>query len=403
MINLENPKKFQGLVDMTRQVSTEMFRPISRKYDRAEHTYPKELDTLRALLEGMNEGDPGGGVSASGGRANKKQSGNVNGGNISTVLSVAEACWGDTSFVLTMPGQGLGNAAIAAVADDDQMARFGDKWASMAITEPDFGSDSAAVKTTAILDEETGEYVLNGTKIFVTSGERCDVVVVWASVDPSMGRAAIKSFIVPRDNPGLELVRLEHKLGIRGSDTAQFALVDCRIPKENLLGTPEVDAKKSFAGVMQTFDNTRPMVAAMAVGVAKASLERTFELLKEAGVEIDYDRPAHVQSGAVAELLRLEADFEAFRLLTLEAAWMADNRKPNSVNASMAKAKAGRGATEIALKCVELCGAVGYGEDELLEKWARDAKILDIFEGTQQIQLLIIARNLLGKSSAELR
>lgn len=403
MINLENPKKFQGLVDMTRQVSTEMFRPISRKYDRAEHTYPKELDTLRALLEGMNEGDPGGGVSASGGRANKKQSGNVNGGNISTVLSVAEACWGDTSFVLTMPGQGLGNAAIAAVADDDQMARFGDKWASMAITEPDFGSDSAAVKTTAILDEEAGEYVLNGTKIFVTSGERCDVVVVWASVDPSMGRAAIKSFIVPRDNPGLELVRLEHKLGIRGSDTAQFALVDCRIPKENLLGTPEVDAKKSFAGVMQTFDNTRPMVAAMAVGVAKASLERTFELLKEAGVEIDYDRPAHVQSGAVSELLRLEADFEAFRLLTLEAAWMADNRKPNSVNASMAKAKAGRGATEIALKCVELCGAVGYGEDELLEKWARDAKILDIFEGTQQIQLLIIARNLLGKSSAELR
>lgn len=403
MINLENPKKFQGLVDMTRQVSTEMFRPISRKYDRAEHTYPKELDTLRALLEGMNEGDPGGGVSASGGRSNKKQSGNINGGNISTVLSVAEACWGDTSFVLTMPGQGLGNAAIAAVADDDQMARFGDKWASMAITEPDFGSDSAAVKTTAILDEEAGEYVLNGTKIFVTSGERCDVVVVWASVDPSMGRAAIKSFIVPRDNPGLELVRLEHKLGIRGSDTAQFALVDCRIPKENLLGTPEVDAKKSFAGVMQTFDNTRPMVAAMAVGVAKASLERTFELLKDAGVEIDYDRPAHVQSGAVAELLRLEADYEAFRLLTLEAAWMADNRKPNSVNASMAKAKAGRGATEIALKCVELCGAVGYGEDELLEKWARDAKILDIFEGTQQIQLLIIARNLLGKSSAELR
>ncbi|EHN09801.1 putative acyl-CoA dehydrogenase [Patulibacter medicamentivorans] len=403
MINLENPKKFQGLVDMTRQVSTEMFRPISRKYDRAEHTYPKELDTLRALLEGMNEGDPSGGVSASGGRSNKQQTGNVNGGNISTVLSVAEACWGDTSFVLTMPGQGLGNAAIAAVADDEQMARFGDKWASMAITEPHFGSDSAAVKTTAILDEETGEYVLNGTKIFVTSGERCDVVVVWASVDPSLGRAAIKSFIVPRDNPGLELVRLEHKLGIRGSDTAQFALVDCRIPKENLLGTPEVEVKKGFAGVMQTFDNTRPMVAAMAVGVAKASLERTFELLKEAGVEIDYDKPAHLQIGAAAELLRLESDYEAFRLLTLEAAWMADNRKPNSVNASMAKAKAGRGATEIALKCVELCGAAGYGEDELLEKWARDAKILDIFEGTQQIQLLIIARNLLGKSSAELK
>jgi len=403
MINLENPKKFQGLVDMTRQVSEQMFRPISRKYDRAEHQYPKELDTLRALLEGMNEGDPSGGVSASGGRTNKQAEGNVNGGNLSTVLSVAEACWGDVSFVLTMPGQGLGNAAIAAVADDEQMARFGDKWAAMAITEPHFGSDSAAVRTTAILDEETGEYVLNGTKIFVTSGERADVVVVWASVDPSKGRAAIKSFIVPRDTPGFELVRLEHKLGIRGSDTAQFSLTDVRIPKENLLGTPEVEVKKGFAGVMQTFDNTRPMVAAMAVGVAKAALERTTELFREAGIEVDYDEPAHLQVGAAAELLRLEADYEAFRLLTLEAAWMADNRKPNSVNASMAKAKAGRCATEITLKCVELAGAAGYAEDELLEKWSRDAKILDIFEGTQQIQLLIIARNLLGKSSAELK
>lgn len=403
MINLENPKKFQGLVDMTRQVSEQMFRPISRKYDRAEHEYPKELDTLRALLEGMNEGDPSGGVSASGGRSNKAAEGNVNGGNLSTVLSVAEACWGDVSFVLTMPGQGLGNAAIAAVADDEQMARFGDKWAAMAITEPHFGSDSAAVKATAILDEETGEYVLNGTKIFVTSGERADVVVVWASVDPSKGRAAIKSFIVPRDTPGFELVRLEHKLGIRGSDTAQFALTDVRIPKENLLGTPEVEVKKGFAGVMQTFDNTRPMVAAMAVGVAKASLERTRELFAEAGVEVDYDKPAHLQIGAAAELLRMEADFDAFRLLTLEAAWMADNRKPNSVNASMAKAKAGRCATEITLKCVELAGGLGFSEDELLEKWSRDAKILDIFEGTQQIQLLIIARNLLGKSSAELK
>ena len=181
-------------------------------------------------------------------------------------------------------------------------------------------------------------------------------------------------------------------------------LDDCRVPTENLLGSPEIETRKGFAGVMQTFDNTRPMVAGMAIGVARACLERTRELLPQAGIEIDYDaRAASRQSAAAAEFIAMEADWEAARLLTLQAAWMADNRKPNSLQASMAKAKAGRVGTEIALRCVALCGAIGYGEGELLEKWARDAKILDLFEGTQQIQLLIIARQLLGKSSAELK
>jgi len=155
--------------------------------------------------------------------------------------------------------------------------------------------------------------------------------------------------------------------------------------------------------VMQTFDNTRPLVAAMAVGVTRACIEETRERLQEAGVRVDPDRPAQSQHAAAAELLALEADYEAARLLTLQAAWMADNRKPNSLQASMSKAKAGRTATDVALRCVKLCGSVGYGETELLEKWARDAKILDLFEGTQQIQLLIIARQLLGKSSSELK
>ena len=141
----------------------------------------------------------------------------------------------------------------------------------------------------------------------------------------------------------------------------------------------------------------------MAIGVARACLDRTRELLSEAGIEIDYDKPPFVQSAAASEFITMESDWEAARLLTLQAAWMADNRKPNSLQASMAKAKAGRSATDIALRCVALAGSVGYGEGELLEKWARDVKILDIFEGTQQIQLLVVARQLLGKSSAELK
>jgi acyl-CoA dehydrogenase len=403
MINLETPKKFKPLVNQAHQVATEVFRPISRKYDVAEHAYPKELDMLASLIDGMNEGSDIGGAGAAGVRrsSSNDDAGNRNGSNMSTVLGFIELCWGDVGLLLTMPRQGLGNSAIASVASEEQLEHYGGKWAAMAITEPEAGSDSAAIRTTAELDGD--EYVLNGEKIFVTSGDRADLIVVWASLDRSKGRAAIKSFIVERDNPGLKLDRLEHKLGIRASDTANFTLQDCRVPKDALLGDPEVNVEKGFAGAMQTFDNTRPLVAGMAVGVTRAALEETRKCLAEAGVEVEYDVPAFSQHAAAARYLEMEADYEAARLLTLQAAWMADNSKPNSLQASMAKAKAGRACVDVTLGCVELCGSIGYGENELLEKWSRDAKILDIFEGTQQIQLLIIARQLLGKTSSELR
>jgi acyl-CoA dehydrogenase len=409
VINLEVPKKFEVLVSQSHQVAIEVFRANSRKYDRAEHEYPKELDMLAAVIDGMSEsggaggagvGTVGGGNGASG---RDDPDATRNGSNMASLLGLIELCWGDVGLLLTMPRQGLGQAAISAVANEEQLKRFGGKWAAMAITEPEAGSDSAAIRTTATLDEQTGEYVLNGEKIFVTSGDRAELVVVWASLDRSKGRAAIKSFVVERDNPGLKLDRLEHKLGIRASDTANFVLDNVRVPKENLLGSPEIEPKRGFAGVMQTFDNTRPLVAGMAIGVSRACLDRTRELLTEAGMEIDYDAPSHAQSAAVSEFIAMESDWEAARLLTLQAAWMADNRKPNSLQASMAKAKAGRAGTDIALRCLALAGSIGYGEGELLEKWARDVKILDIFEGTQQIQLLIVARQLLGKTSAELK
>jgi acyl-CoA dehydrogenase len=320
---------------------------------------------------------------------------------MSTVTSLAELCWGDVGLALTIPRQGLGNAAIAAVANDEQLQRFAGKWASMAITEPNAGSDSAAIRTTARKDGD--HYVLNGEKIFVTAGDRCDAVVVWATLDPTLGRAAIKSFVVEKGTPGMQVARLEHKLGIKASDTATILLSECRVPKENLLGSETVDVSQGFAGVMQTFDNTRPVVAAMGVGVARAALEKTRSVLAAHGYRAEYDRQLFATSAVEAELYRMEADLESARLLTVKAAWMADNGQPNSLEASMAKAKAGRTANAVTLRCVEICASIGYLEDDLLEKWARDSKILDIFEGTQQIQLLIIARRLLGKSSAELR
>ena len=403
-INVDDPKKLVQLRDQAHQVAMNMLRPISRKYDAAEHAYPKELDLLAAMIDGIAESGASSGAGAAGVKRDdeEKKPGVRNGTNLASVMSIAEMCWGDVGLLLSLPRQGLGNSAIASVADAEQQERFAGLWASMAITEPGTGSDSANIRTTARLDGD--EYVINGEKIYVTSGERCDAVVVWATLDRSLGRAAIKSFVVMKGTPGMEVERLEHKLGIRSSDTAAIRFVDCRVPKENLLGSPDIDTSRGgFAGAMATFDNTRPLVAAMAIGCARASLDLARDLLERAGVTIDYDRPAQVQPAAAATYLRMEADWESARLLMLQAAWMADNGNPNSLEASMAKAKAGRVGSDITLSCVELCGSVGYGEGELLEKWARDSKILDIFEGTQQIQQLIVARRVLGLTSAELK
>ncbi|AWT53041.1 acyl-CoA dehydrogenase family protein [Mycolicibacterium smegmatis] len=404
-INLELPRKLQAVVEKGHQGAAEMLRPISRKYDLAEHAYPVELDTLANLFEGISSAKTISFAGAEAFRDDANGSGKdatVNGANMSALLNALEISWGDVALLLSVPRQGLGNAAISSVATPEQLERLGkDVWAAMAITEPGFGSDSAAVSTTAVLDGD--EYVINGEKIFVTAGSRATHIVVWATLDKTLGRAAIKSFIVPREHPGVTVERLERKLGIKASDTAVIRFENVRIPKDNLLGDPEIHVEKGFAGVMETFDNTRPIVAAMAVGIARAALEDLRAILTDAGVEISYDKPAHAQSAAAAEFLRMEADWEAGYLLTVRSAWQADNNIPNSKEASMGKAKAARVASDITLKAVEMAGTTGYSEQTLLEKWARDSKILDIFEGTQQIQQLVVARRLLGLTSAELK
>jgi acyl-CoA dehydrogenase len=400
-INLELPTKLNAVIHKAHQGAAEMLRPISRKYDMREHDYPVELDTLATLFEGISDAKTISFAGAEAFRDADDKDENHNGANMSAILNVLEISWGDVALMLSVPYQGLGNAAISGVATDEQLARLGKVWAAMAITEPSFGSDSAAVSTTAKVDGD--EYVINGEKIFVTAGSRASHIVVWATLDKSLGRVAIKSFIVPREHPGVTVERLEHKLGIKASDTAVIRFDNVRIPKENLLGDPEIHVDKGFAGVMETFDNTRPVVSAMAVGIARAALEELRKVLTEAGVEISYDKPSHAQNAAAAEFLRMEADWEAGYLLTVRSAWQADNNIPNSKEASMGKAKAARVASDITLKAVEMAGTTGYSEETLLEKWARDSKILDIFEGTQQIQQLVVARRLLGLSSSELK
>lgn len=397
MINLELPKPLVDVNNSLKSVAEGIFRPVSRHYDINEHVYPKELDIFKG-------GAKGGRKKKGTGDESKKDKGPVEfGSNMTTVVSVEQMCWGDVGFLLTLPGAGLGNAAIDAVATDEQYERFGKKWTAMAITEASSGSDSGSIQTTAILDGD--EYVLNGEKIFVTTADRCEQVVVWATVDPSAGKAGIKSFVVEKERPGFKLEKLEHKLGIRASDTGTFVLKDCRIPKDNLLGSPEVKTKSTegFKGVMKTFDNTRPFVAAMSVGVAGAAVDLVKAKLAEQGNAIDYEKNLNSVGAVEKECLMMEANLEAMRLLTWRAAWMADNKISNNLEASMCKAKSGRSGTLITQKACDLLGPMGFGTDELAEKWMRDSKILDIFEGTGQIQHLIIARNVLKLSRNELK
>ena len=400
MINLELSEKHQELLNNTRMLAEHMMRPYSRKYDREEHAYPTEMEEVAKLIRGGREGV---------GKQDKNEQPEgavVNGANMGAVIGLEGLCWGDVGLFLGMPGSGLGNAAINAVGTPEQREKYAKSYAAMCITEPGTGSDSANISTTAVADGD--EWILNGEKIYVTDGERSDTLVVWATLDKSLGKAAIKSFIVEKGTPGCEVTRLEHKMGIRASDTAAITFSDCRIPRENILGTPEVATtaearKKAFGGVMQTFDNTRPPVASMAIGVARAALDLAQELLAKEDVSLDYDKKPRNLSAIEAELYTMEAEWSAARLLVHKAAWMADNKQPNSKEASMCKAKAGRMGNAVTLRCVELCQSLGYSENELLEKFARDSKILDIFEGTQQIQQLIVARQVLGKSSSELK
>ena len=372
--------------------NAEYVRGLARYYDENEHAEMKEdeKDRLRANSKALLKvlAEPGEG----------------DGQFLTAIILGEQRSWGDPVTAGAIATTGLGNAAIRAVATPEQKARFGNLHCAMAITEPGFGSDTAAVATTAKLDPETNEWILNGEKIFVTSGKRCDAVVAWATLDKSKGRAAIKSFVVEKFRKGMTLTKLEHKLGIRASDTASIVFEDCRIAYDNILGSPEIkEAKGGQVGVLATFDATRPGVASQGIGVGRAALEFTKEKLEEAGVTFPYDRGIHSLSAVQKEILDMEANLEAARLLVWQSAALLDKAQRNSLESSMGKAKAGRAITQICQRCVVLLGPLGYSRDWLVEKWMRDCKINDIYEGTGQIQMLVVCRQILGFNRNQLK
>jgi len=395
MIDFEPTPEQKEAIKIAHEFAKEQFRPVSHYYDEHEHESPQEL--IDKTWEKRYEGTLALGL------------------DVTSALRIEELCWGDAGLFLCIPGPALGGAAVFASGTKEQLQRFlggfnegGPKWGAMAMTEPGCGSDTSAITATAVRDNN--EWVLNGEKIFVTMGKRAlensdGFVVVWATVDKSAGRAGMKSFVVPAGTPGMRVEKLEKKLGIRASDTATIVFDNCRIPFDNILGSPEVKKTETrgFKGAMATFDATRPIIAAQAIGVGRAALDFVKETLENKGIKIRYGAPRQKLTALERDIMEMEANYKAAKLLTLRALWMMSQAQPNSLESSMAKTKAGLAVTKITQKAVEIMGPLGYSRKHLLEKWMRDGKINDIFEGTGQINMLVTARRVLNYSRDQLK
>jgi len=417
MISFEMPKPLVQTRRVVETVAENMMRPISREMDENEHEIPwAYIQFMHTATKAMGSSsmvaeDP---PKEKKEDPKKKKYPPINYQRLMVMVEMLS--WGDAGIYLCTPGGMLGAAAVGAAGTPEQkklfLSRFQGKepvFDAMAMTEPEAGSDTSAIRTTAVLDEKTNEWILNGEKIFVTAGNKALIdskgfIVVWASLDLEAGRAGIRSFVIEADTPGCKVTKMEEKLGIRASDTVSVVMQDCRVPFENLLGSPTIEkSTKGYKSAMETFDATRPIVAASALGVARAALEFVLEKLNEEEITIRYGLPRQKMTNLEREIIDMETQLRAAWLLTVKALWMADNKKSNALIASMSKVKAGKVATIITQKAVEVMGPLGYSREYLLEKWFRDAKINDIFEGTGQINLLVVARNILGYRGSQLR
>ena len=323
-------------------------------------------------------------------------------------VAIEELFWGDAGIGMAIMGSGLAAAGIAASGTQEQILEwvpqcYGEpgnlKIGAFCASEPDAGSDVAGYRTRAVYDEATDEWVLTGTKAWITNGGLADVHVVVAVVDPDLKSRGHASFVIPPDSKGLSQGQKYKKHGIRASHTAEVVLEDVRIPGVCLLGGKEklderlVNVREGRSGntqaAMQTFEATRPAVAAQAVGVARAAYEYALNYAKERHA---FGKPIIMNQGISFMLADMATEIDAARMLIWRAAWLAKQKGFKNAEGSMAKLKAGRVATWVTERAIQILGGYGYVREYPVERWHRDAKIHDIFEGTEQIQQLVISR-----------
>jgi acyl-CoA dehydrogenase len=376
-----------------RRFAGEVIRPVADKYDREQSVPWDVMKEARrwdlhglGLIQTMAE-DPDG---------------------LMNVLYAEELHWGCAGIALALQAGSLAAAGIASSGTPEQMAQWlpecfgtGDeiKLGAYAVTEAGAGSDVKSLRTTAGLDGD--EWVLNGTKVFISNGGIADVTVVVATVDPELGHRGQASFVVPKGTPGLSQGKKEDKIGIRASQTAEVVLEDCRIPTEYLLGGMDKLNRKlerarsgqstgRASGALATFEITRPLVGASAIGIAQAAYEWTLDYLED---RADEGVPLMEQQRIQQVLADVATEIEASRLLVWRAAWMGRNGAPmTGGQGSMSKLKGGDVTMWATGALMDLVGPYAQTTDCPLEKWFRDAKIYQIFEGTAQVQRLVIAR-----------
>jgi acyl-CoA dehydrogenase len=375
-----------------RKFAREVIRPVARKHDEEEST-PWEVikESRKWGLQGLEHMQ----------RMGSEPEGQFG------VITAEELHWGCAGIALAIQGSGLAAAGIAASGTPEQIAEwvpqcFGtdDEIAlgAYAVTEPQAGSDVKSLRTTAKLDGD--EWILNGTKVFITNGGIADVHVVVATVDPDLGHRGQASFVVGPGTPGLRQGKKESKIGIRASHTAEVILEDCRIPAENLLGGMDKlnrklerarsGQKAGSSNALATFEMTRPIVGASALGIAQAAYEWTLEYLMDQTVD---GKPALEEQRIQQVLADVATEIDASRLLVQRAAWMGRNGVPmTGGQGSMSKLKAGDVTMWATTTLMELVGPYAQTTDCPLEKWFRDAKIYQLFEGTAQVQRLVISR-----------
>jgi acyl-CoA dehydrogenase len=379
--------------DYCRRFAAGVVRPAAPKHD-AEESVPWEVikEARRWGLHGLDHiqrlgSDPDGQLS---------------------VIYAEELHWGCAGIALAISASSLAAAGLAASGTPEQIAEwvpqcFGTddeiKLGAYAVTEPQAGSDVKSLRTTADLDGD--EWVLNGTKVFISNGGIADVHVVVATVDPDLGHRGQASFVIPKGTPGLRQGKKETKIGIRASHTAEVILEDCRIPAEYLLGGMDKLNKKlerarsgqtsGASNALATFEMTRPIVGASAIGIAQAAYEWTLSYL--AGKKVEEDTPALEAQRIQQVLADVATEIEAARMLVQRASWMGRNGIPmTGGQGSMSKLKAGDVAMWATATLIDLVGPDAQSTDCPLEKWFRDAKIYQLFEGTAQVQRLVISR-----------
>ena len=332
---------------------------------------------------------------------------------LSLVLALEELAWGDAGLCMALLGTSLGVAAIMSNGTPEQQMEwipqcYGTpediKLAAFGVSEPDAGSDVSSLRTRAIYDEVTDEWVLNGTKTWITNGGIANVHVIVASVDPELGSRGQASFIVPEGTKGIRMGQKFKKMGIRASHTAEVVLEDCRVPGRCLLGGKDKleeklarvreGKKASGQAAMATFEATRPSVGAQALGIARAAYEYSLDYAKE---RQQFGRAIIENQGIAFKLADMKMHIDAARLLVWRASWMAATRKPFlNGEGSMSKLYAGETAVKVTEEAIQILGGYGYVRENPVERWHRDSKIYTIFEGTSEIQRLIIARAISG-------